>query len=1404
MRFKPRVSVSGKKPRTVRHTTAAVKKTGRYQFDRDEFQRITHKHGPIHLDANGQRINPLIPKFCDEEHPFLSTTIETLKGQTVWIDANASPDVLKDLKHFESLRQSNPAEVTAIILVPDIPKRHLDRDNFEDYSQLVSMVKRYEKLHQYPSGTYLFSDTDTDTPVPAEYPYTLYLADLSTESRLASASLNSLQTEQAKQDGRFSRSHTKMPRNPKNIKPHQPRFMNPAFNLTSQREEKPLLEFNLPFRSGSSEGTGRFMIDSGASIEFVRESFIQQHKIKTYTLQHKYRIVLADQRIVLCSQAATIDFTIGDQTVSREFAIMATMPYDLILGMAFLTEINPEIDFNKRTMTPRGSKTAIQGDAHQRAPDIQILSANQMVRQLRRDYQKHQKYLANPTKLGYEAEDSYDESSTDNQYFWSTVQLVEKSDPNYEEVLCMAQSSDAYSTDLPRQSGRELRHDAEMEKYVQDQIDSITTDFGPQHTKDIQLIVDKHRVLLQPMTGLPPSRPGFDYEVPLQEGAPIPTGKVYRMSTEELAALRTQLDEYVQNGWLRPSTSPYSSPVLFSRKKNPDGTFSGLRLCTDYRQINKYTKRLSFPLPNCETILDTVGRSHIFSSFDLAHGFHQIRVKDNADPDNPHSEPSEHIQRTAICTHYGLYEWVVCPFGMSNIPSHFQRFLNHVLEPHKRPWLSIYLDDILLHTEDIESHKKKLDELLSLLEDNDLVLRFSKCNLAKKQIQYLGHILKGGGIAPADSKIKAVRDWPTPKNVKDCQQFLGFVNFYRRYIRNYSDTAAPIYQLCGKDVPFIWNSTCAAAFSKLKRALTCAPVLSTPRTGPNESFVVSTDASGYAIGCVLLQYTEDGKELKPCAYYAKMLAKNQQDYSAYDTELLGIACALAEWRVYLEGCKNIQVITDHATLKYLPTQQNLGRRHAPWINKISPYMNYMQILYRKGELNDADPLSRRPDLIGLAKLTEAHINSEPALAKAFRAYETSTFEQDLEDLREFLGSMTHLQADPDLLKEIRKSYLSDPAYSEYSAPVGVTHDPDTGLYWKADKLCVPNDATIRNKILREYHNVSGHPDFERTYANIIKSFYWPSMRKHVRQYVKKCDTCQKIKPSTQKPLGSLSPLPTPSRPWEMLSMDFISGLPEIDGYDSIVTFVDLFSKQAHFVPCTKTINAKQLAKIYIDTIYKHHGTQRTFIGDRDGRYTSAYFKNLMKEMQTKMNLSTSYHPQTDGQTERTHRTIEQILRGFVHETQDSWYNLLSLAEFSYNNLRHSSTGYTPFEALYGFSPYTPASLIQPPAVRNTSGTAPSVRSILDIHDIIREHIKLAKADQKHFADQRTQYAEFSVGDTVLLNTQNLKLKTQPNKKLRQRFIGPFPIISKISSQAYKLELPPEISIHPAACCISVS
>ena len=277
------------------------------------------------------------------------------------------------------------------------------------------------------------------------------------------------------------------------------------------------------------------------------------------------------------------------------------------------------------------------------------------------------------------------------------------------------------------------------------------------------------------------------------------------------------------------------------------------------------------------------------------------------------------------------------------------------------------------------------------------------------------------------------------------------------------------------------------------------------------------------------------------------------------------------------------------------------------------------------------------------------------------------------------------------------------------------------------------------------------------------------------------------------------PLPVPSQPWEVISMDFVTHLPQCDGYDAILTVVCTLTKMAHFIPCTSKVNAKQLAKLFLDNIYRLHGLPRIIIGDRDTRYTSTFFRNLMEELRTKLSLSTAYHPQTDGNTERCHRTIEQILRAYVHEDHYEWLRTLSLAEFSYNNNVHSSTGFSPFAANYGFDPRVPINLITPPVDMSDRSKEHShiLRKLLDIHKVIQDQLEISKAVQKHYADKRTDARiEFNEGDYVLLSTQNLKLLNQKSKKFKTRFIGPYLIEKKVSSQAYKLKLPNTMKVHP--------
>jgi hypothetical protein len=256
-------------------------------------------------------------------------------------------------------------------------------------------------------------------------------------------------------------------------------------------------------------------------------------------------------------------------------------------------------------------------------------------------------------------------------------------------------------------------------------------------------------------------------------------------------------------------------------------------------------------------------------------------------------------------------------------------------------------------------------------------------------------------------------------------------------------------------------------------------------------------------------------------------------------------------------------------------------------------------------------------------------------------------------------------------------------------------------------------------------------------------------------------------------------------------MDFISGLPLADGYDSIATFVDTFTKQAHFVPCTSKINAEELSRIYFNNVFKYHGLSRCIISDRDPLFTSTFWKDLMRQLRTKLNMSSAYHPQTDGQTERTHRTIEQILRGFVHAQHNDWLHALPLAEFCYNNSVHSATKFSPFEALYGFNPLTP-----PDIIVNNPSTVNISRRIKDVHDLISEELKNADVYMKHDTARKTDKSvKFSEGDRVWLSTDHLKLHNQPSKKFQQRYIGPYMIISKISEAAFELDLPKTMQCH---------
>ncbi|CAI7857084.1 unnamed protein product [Closterium sp. NIES-53] len=408
---------------------------------------------------------------------------------------------------------------------------------------------------------------------------------------------------------------------------------------------------------------------------------------------------------------------------------------------------------------------------------------------------------------------------------------------------------------------------------------------------------------------LPPYRT-HEHEI-IEEPGSKPTFRApYRLSPTELADMKKQIEYLLDKGLIRPSTSPYGAPVLFTPK--PDGS---LRMCIDYRALNKQTIKNKYPIPWIDDLLDQLRGATVFSKLDLRSGYWQIRMADNS------------IHKTAFRTRYGSYEYLVMPFGLTNAPATFQAEMNHILRPLLDECMVVYLDDILIYSKDMKQHVEHLRSVFEILRRERFYEKLSKSEFALKKVQFFGHMVSAQEVHVDPKKIEAVRTWKTPENVKELQQFIGFANYYNRFVPSYTKIAAPLTSLLKKNTPYQWEAKHQEAVEQLKTALTSAPVLILPN--PEKDYVIEADASDQAVGAVLMQ--DQGKGLQPIAYLSKKLHGAELNYPIHDKEALAIITAFKTWRCYLEGRKTT-VYTDHCSLKYLKTQPTLSRQQVRWID----------------------------------------------------------------------------------------------------------------------------------------------------------------------------------------------------------------------------------------------------------------------------------------------------------------------------------------------------------------------------------------------------------------------------------------------------------------------------------------
>ncbi|SJL08909.1 uncharacterized protein ARMOST_12283 [Armillaria ostoyae] len=846
-----------------------------------------------------------------------------------------------------------------------------------------------------------------------------------------------------------------------------------------------------------------------------------------------------------------------------------------------------------------------------------------------------------------------------------------------------------------------------------------------------------------------PKRKPWDHAIELIPNAKSTLDcKVYPLNRNEQEQLDKFLDENLDSGRIKESKSPFASPFFFVKKK--DGS---LRPVQDYRKLNEMTIKNRYPLPLISELIDKLQGAKYFTKLDVRWGYNNVRIK----------EGDEH--KAAFRTNRGLFEPTVMFFGLTNSPATFQWMMNDIFKNLIASGkVTIYLDDILIFTKDLDEHRRIVRQVLQKLRENKLFLKAEKCEFEVLETEYLGVIISEGQVRMDPVKLAGIAEWPTPTKKKELQSFLGFTNFYRKFIKNYSKVVRALTQLTG-NAEWTWGAAQNQAFQQLKKQMAEDVILAIPT--PNGRFRVEADASNGAIGAVLSQ--EQDSKWRPVAFMSKALTATERNYEIYDKELLAIMLALAEWRHYLMGAlEDVEIWTDHQNLQYFRKPQKLNRRQARWVTELAEY--HFVLKHKPGTANvKADLLSRRSDHDqGEDDNGDITVLSPEHFRAMIMPTASETHGRELWD-KGIAASLEHER--------------------------GITEKD--GILYYDNRIYVPRHSSLRGEIISQSHDhiTAGHPGIAKTRELVQREYWWPKIQKDVEAYVKGCETCQRTKSNTQAKSAPLHPNAIPTEPWTHISIDMVTGLPDSNGHDALLVIVDRFSKAIILVPCNVELSAEGWARILRDHVYARHGMPQVVISDRGPQFVSAFMKELYRMLDITQNASTAFHPQTDGQTERVNQEVEKYLRIFINYHQNDWADWLPLAEFAHNNRAHSATGKSPFMILYRRNPR-----IIPDSPRTPNSKVPAAsdfsKAMAQIHKETETALEEAAGRMKAQYDKHKRTTrEYHVGDKVWLDATNLHLP-RPKKKLDDKRVGPFLILEKTGASAYKLKLPPHWKIHP--------
>ena len=820
---------------------------------------------------------------------------------------------------------------------------------------------------------------------------------------------------------------------------------------------------------------------------------------------------------------------------------------------------------------------------------------------------------------------------------------------------------------------------------------------------------------------------GYTHEIDTGTAKPIYQA-LRRTSPAEREIVRREVEKMLAMGVIRPSKSPWASPVTLVKKKDGD-----IRFCVDMRKVNDVTVKDKFPLPRIDDMLAALSGCKYFTKLDAACGYWQVPMEESS------------IPKTAfICTE-GLFEFLVMPFGLTNAPATYQRMMQDILSDLLWRTCMAFLDDNLVFGKTLEEHNARLKEVLARLRERGVRLKPKKCEFAKSEVAFLGFIVSGDGIKPDPKKIEKLVTYPVPQNVTQVRAFLGLGSYYRRFITGFATIAAPLHDLTTKE-EWVWTDECQKAYETLKTAIVEGAVQQHPDF--SKPFIVDTDASEIGMGVILSQVDPKGDE-RIVALDSRKFSKAESKWHIREKEALGIIWALEKFRPFILGT-DFMVRTDHSSLKWLLEAKDgrLGR----WALRLSEFTPF-KIVHRSGvKHTNVDAFTRvfaESDTVPDHHVVGAVASMDPIFPTIKEWIEAQEADKSCQ-----------------VLQEQGKTTTRDGLVG-----IGRRHT------WRP---ILPR--SLVSEVAKKYHEslLGSHLGARKLLSVLSRKVVIPGGATLVKQVIRGCLACAQRKPPKQR-LGHMASRP-PRYAWETVAMDFCGPYAmAASGKKYVLVFVDHFTKWIELVP-TSDMLAITVVRAFYERVICHHGVPKRLLSDNGPQFRSALVEALCRYFGIEKVFSSAYYPQGDGYAERMMRTMNNSLSVLCRESPYKWDGYVPGLQFAYNSSAHEALGYSPFEMNTGRIPRLPGE------VTTMSGGPSEWEHIRRLHNTINTiHQKARDSVDKYWNAMKARFDKgrkdigLSPGSVVLVQLTDAQRCMYPNRKLAPRWTRPGKVIRTLKN-----------------------